>query len=33
MRLFEIGDDYLLGMERDDLGIEYVRMYEITRPE
>lgn len=33
MRLFEIGDDYLLGMERDELGIEYVRMYGLARPE
>lgn len=33
MRLFEIGDDYLLGMERDELGVEYVRMYGVTRPE
>ena len=33
MRLFEIGADYMLGMERDELGIEYVRMYGLSRPE
>lgn len=32
MRLFEIGDDYLLGMERDELGVEHVRMYGLARP-
>jgi hypothetical protein len=32
MRLFEIGDDYLLGMEHDELGVEHVRMYGLTRP-
>lgn len=32
MRLFEIGEDYLLGMERDGLDIEHVRLYGLSRP-
>lgn len=27
----EIGDDYLLGTVRDDLGVEYVRLYRLSR--
>jgi hypothetical protein len=31
-RIFEIGDDYILGSERDEANVEYVRMYVLTRP-
>ena len=27
----EIGDDYVLGVGRDELGVEHVRMYGLTR--
>lgn len=30
--VFEIGDDYVLGVERDELGVEYVRMYALVKP-
>ncbi len=33
LELLEIGPDYLLGLHRDELGVEYLRMYELTRPE
>ena len=29
-RPFEIGQDYVLGVWRDDVGIEYVRLYDLT---
>jgi hypothetical protein len=29
----EIGVDYLLGRAVDDLGVEYLRLYSLTRPE
>ena len=28
-RLFEIGADYVLGLRRDDLGVEFVELYEL----
>jgi hypothetical protein len=28
----EIGDDYILGVFRDDLGVEQVRMYSLVKP-
>ena len=28
---FEIGEDYVLGLWRDELGVEYVRMYGLER--
>ena len=28
----EIGEDYILGRSTDDLGIQYLRMYSLTRP-
>ena len=28
---FEIGDDYILGVWRDDIGVEYVRMYGLMK--
>lgn len=31
-RVFEIGEDYILGRTSDELGVEYLRMYELTRP-
>lgn len=27
----EIGEDYLLGITRDELGVEYIRLYRLTR--
>jgi hypothetical protein len=30
-RIFEIGSDYVLGHERDELDVEYVRMYRLRR--
>ena len=30
-RVFEIGEDYLLGMSRDDLGVEYVQLWSLSR--
>jgi hypothetical protein len=32
-QLFEIGKEYLLGRWVDDLGVEYLRLYSLTRPE
>jgi len=32
-RVLEIGDDHVLGVYRDDLDVEYVRMYRLTKPE
>ena len=29
--VFEIGTDYVLGVQRDELDVEYVRMYGLTR--
>ena len=28
---FEIGDDYVLGVWRDDVGVEYVRLYALEK--
>ncbi|MDE2678943.1 MAG: hypothetical protein OXI76_13670 [Gemmatimonadota bacterium] len=28
---FEIGDDYILGVWRDEIGVEYVRMYRLMK--
>jgi hypothetical protein len=33
VRVTEIGEDYLLGIVRDDLDVEYVRMYRLVKPE
>lgn len=33
LRIFEIGTDYILGAYADDLGVEYLRMYPLTRPD
>jgi len=30
-RVFEIGKDYALGVYRDELGIEHVRMYGLVK--
>jgi hypothetical protein len=32
LRIFEMGDDYILGRYADDLGVEYLRLYGLTRP-
>jgi hypothetical protein len=31
-RIMEIGPDYLAGVFRDDLDVEYVRVYELVKP-
>jgi hypothetical protein len=31
-RIFQIGDDYLLGMWRDDLDVEQVRLFTVEKP-
>ena len=31
LRVTEIGEDYLLGIVRDDFDVEYVRMYRLER--
>jgi hypothetical protein len=33
LRILEIGEDYLLGRHADELGVEYLHLYELTRPE
>lgn len=30
--ILEIGQDYILGLYRDELEVEYVRMYRLHRP-
>jgi hypothetical protein len=32
LSILEIGPDYLLGRGTDDLGVQYIRMYRLTRP-
>lgn len=32
VRILEIGEDYLLGVYRDDLGVEYLHQYAVRRP-
>ena len=32
MQVMEIGADYLLGLYRDDMEVEYLRLYDLTRP-
>jgi hypothetical protein len=32
LELFEIGEDYLLGRERDALDVEFVKVYALERP-
>ncbi|MCK5652877.1 MAG: hypothetical protein KAJ42_15925 [Gemmatimonadetes bacterium] len=32
IRVDQIGADYVLGLERDELGVEYIVLYRITRP-
>lgn len=32
LRIFEIGDDWVLGTWHDDLGVEYVHLYGIEKP-
>ncbi len=31
LRIEEIGEDYILGVSRDDLGVEYLGLYSLTR--
>jgi hypothetical protein len=33
LRIEEIGEDYILGVYRDELGVEYLRSYDLTRGE
>ncbi len=32
LRVFEIGDEHIAGVERDDDDVEYVKIYRIVRP-
>ena len=32
LRVDEIGKDYIAGVERDDVGVEYVRVYRVVKP-
>lgn len=32
-QLFDIGEDYILGLEKDELDVEHVRMYDLIKPE
>jgi hypothetical protein len=32
LEILEVGWDYLLGLHRDELDVEYIRVYEMTRP-
>ncbi|MBE0594204.1 MAG: hypothetical protein IH616_17575, partial [Gemmatimonadales bacterium] len=32
LRVFDVGDDFLLGVWRDELGVEYVRGYGLIKP-
>ena len=32
LRVEQIGEDYVLGRWTDDLGVEYLRLYPLTRP-
>jgi hypothetical protein len=31
LQLFEIGEDYVLGLWRDELGVQFVRRYVIMK--
>ncbi|WP_425153655.1 hypothetical protein [Candidatus Palauibacter sp.] len=31
LRIFEIGEDYLLGWVYDELGVEYVQLWSLSR--
>ena len=31
-QLFDIGEDYILGLEKDELDVEHVRMYNLIKP-
>ncbi len=31
LRIYEIGEDYILGRATDDLGVEYVQMWSLER--
>ena len=33
MTPLEIGSDYLIGLQRDDSDVEYVRVWKITKPD
>lgn len=32
LQVLEIGQDYLLGLFRDEMGVESLRVYGLTRP-
>ncbi|MFV1985695.1 MAG: hypothetical protein ACC682_00325 [Gemmatimonadota bacterium] len=32
LRVLEIGDDYVLGVQRDEMGVEYIRQYRLIKP-
>jgi len=31
LRVYEIGEDHIAGVQRDDMGVEYVRLYRVTK--
>ena len=31
-RTWEIGDDYIIGVWRDELDVEHVRLYDLQKP-
>ncbi len=33
LEVFEVGSDYVLGVWQDDLGVDFVRKYELTKPD
>jgi hypothetical protein len=32
IEILEIGDDYIMGIDRDEFGVEYLQVYEIVKP-
>jgi hypothetical protein len=32
LNVLEVGEDYVLGLRLDDLGVEYLGLYDLTRP-
>ena len=33
LQVLEVGEDYLLGLYRDELDVEYLRLYALERPD
>jgi hypothetical protein len=32
LRIYEIGESHIAGVERDIMGVEYVRLYQLVKP-